>query len=234
MRRCRRNRPAFDAAGSLSMATRKSRAKALAKKPIVAKDSDPQSWLFLNPNGPSEAGLVFGVLRKQFGGRTNSAAEFARRKLQPVAPPGDAEASPWPVTAVRAEVILPQRADDILADPQTLMQAMDQAAIEREKALLIYLTLPLADVDRLHDGWERVWAFVREQFARDRQLAVLMALHSPGQVNSANPLHCHCLIVPRRLGGLGLAHGAYDEELIRDAGQTIMEAAWAEHVATFR
>lgn len=219
------------------MATSKTpvrKAPAASNKPVVASEADPQSWLYLNPTGPSPSGLVFGVLRKHYGGRLNSAAEFGWRKAHPVRPAGDLGASPWIVTAERLEVILPESADDGLADPELLLRQMDACAIDQEKALLVYLTLPLGDAERIHAGWEMARAFVRERIVRDRELATVMALHSPGRIGSANPLHCHCLIVPRRLTGRGLSHGPYDAELITDGGQAVVEAMWAEHLATFR
>ena len=203
-------------------------------KPVIASDADPQSWLFLNPTGPSPAGTVFGVLRKGYGGRVNSAAEFGWRKAHPILPAQLGSDAPWVVTAERLEVILPDCADDGLADPELLLRQMDACAIDQEKGLLVYLTLPLGAAERLHFGWERCRAFARERFARDRQLATILILHSPGRVGSANPAHCHCLIVPRRLTGRGLAHGIYDAELLHDAGQALVEGMWADHLATFR
>lgn len=219
------------------MAAAKSRARKARTAPansIVTCEADPQSWLYLNPAGASPSGTVFGVLRKTYGGRQNSAVEFGWRKAHPIAPAGSPGVSPWIVTAERIEVILPAGADDMLADPELLLRQMDAHAVDHEKALLVYLTLPLPDVDRLHVGWERCRAFVREHFARDRQLATVLVLHAPGRVGSSNPLHCHCLIVPRHITGLGLAHGAYDSDLLNDGGQAIVEAMWAEHLTSFR
>lgn len=215
------------------MATR-SRRKPAAKAPITASDADPQSWLYLNPAGSCASGLVFGVLRKTYGGRINTALEFGWRKAHPVPPVGVADPSRWQPTAERVEVLLPTGADDALADPARLLGLMDECAVPHEKALLVYLTLPLIEADRIHTGWERARAFVRERFARDRGLAAMLVLHAPGRAGSSNPLHAHVLIVPRAAGGLGIAHGPYHEELVHDGGQAIVETMWAEHVATFR
>lgn len=196
------------------------------------KDStNPQNWLFLNPEGPTASGLVFGVLRKTYAGRTNSAVEFAYRKCHVGRRGASVDPMIWAPTCEQHEVLLPGRGDDALADPRLLLEQMDACAIEREKALLVYLTLPLSDVDRLHLGWERARSFVREHLARARDLATLLVLHTPGRVGSANPFHAHALVVPRRLTGLGLSQGVYDEELIHDGGQGIMDALWCDHVA---
>lgn len=213
-------------------APRKPRAKRASRpapakpKPIAPNDADPQSWLYLNPNGASESGIVFGVLRKSYGGRTNSAVEFGRRKLQPVAPPGDAEVSPWPVTAERVDIVLPPDAPDTLADPQVLLEAMDQAAID--KPLLAYVTLPFPNTTRLHQAWECARGFARR--LAERQLACLLILHAPGRVGSPNPVHAHLLIAPRTIGPLGMEHGTYDHDLVHDSGQAIIEKLWAEHL----
>jgi len=197
-------------------------------------DADPQSWLYLNPAGPSLAGTVFAVLRKAYAGRVNSALEFGYRKANLGVVPAAADFTVWSPNVERVEVLLPAGADDHLVDPATLLAQMDRHAVDREKALLIYLTLPLGDVDRVHLGWERARGFLRERFARDRQLASVLILHAPATINAAFPLHAHALIVPRKITGLGIRHGLYDEELIYDGGQPIVEAMWADHVARFR
>ncbi|WP_294280675.1 hypothetical protein [uncultured Sphingomonas sp.] len=213
------------------MAARKPRK--LPVKPTPT-DADPQSWLYLNPSGPSPAGTVFAVLRRAYAGRVNSALEFGYRKahLGPVVAGTDLSA--WSPNVERIEVLLPAGADDSLADPATLLGQMDAHAVEREKALLTYLTLPLGDVERVHIGWERARAFLRDRFARDRQLASVLILHAPGTINAAFPLHAHALIVPRRLTGLGIRQGLYDEDMIHDRGQAIVEAMWADHLASSR
>lgn len=218
------------------MAARKNRSapKKALPKPIVTDPDNAQTWLYLNPTGPNLSGLVYGVLRTNYADRTNTATAFGAKKCLPVAPDPDAPPSKWPVTAERVEVILPPLADDRLADPATLLHEMDASTLPQQKALLTYLTLPLPDASRLHHGWERCRAFVRQHIAIDRQLAAMLVLHSPGRVNSANALHCHVLIVPRRLSGLPLAHGAYDEELTHDRGQALIEQLWVDHIAAFR
>lgn len=216
---------------------RRNAASTSSAKPTLAtlpNDADPQSWLYLNPAGPVEGGLVFGVLRKTYAGRTNTAVEFGWRKAHPIKPASGLDLKTWLPTSERVEVLLPAGADDALLDPVRLLTLMDACAVAHEKALLVYLTLPLGDVGRVHEGWERARAFARERFARDRGLAVMLALHAPGRIGSVHPLHAHALIVPRAAGKLGLAYGAYDEELIHDRGQAIVEAMWRDHIQTWR
>ena len=213
---------------------RQPKASAPSPKPIVANEADPQSWLYLNPAGPSPSGLVFAVLRKSYAGRTNRSLEFGWRKCHVGHNIAEADVRAWSPNVERVEVILPPDAEDSLSDPATLLARMDACAIDREKALLIYLTLPLGDVDRVHAGWERARSFAC-RLARDRGLASVVSLHAPGRIAAPFPLHAHCMLMARRADATGgLAYGLYDEELIRDSGQAVIEALWAEHLASFR
>lgn len=176
--------------------------KRATKASITTSDADPQSWLYLL--SPVDNGsLTFGVLRRHYADRTNTAAEFARRKLQPVAPRGDATAAPWPITAERADVLLPPHAPDAYSDPKTLFEAMDRSAVPHQPALLTYVTVPLVGHERLHLGWEQVRSFAHT-LAITREVAVCAVLHVPGRVGSSNAPHVHLLIVPRRIGPYGL------------------------------
>lgn len=213
------------------MATRKPRragtAPSVASKATATADpADPNSWLFLNPAGPSAAGTTFGVLRKSYGGRNNTASEFGWRKAHVGRAFMGKDRSTWSPNVERVEVILPSGAEDGLADPSALLAAMDASAIEREKALLVSITVPLGDVDRIHVGWERARSFAR-RFADERRLASILVLHAPGLIGEPFPLHAHVLLIPRVLTGLGLRHGCYDQELVHDGGQAIVEAMWA-------
>ena len=213
------------------MAANQSRRRKQPAASVTAHDTDPLGWLFTNPGGPSETGLTFGVLRKVYGGRENSALEFGWRKCHVGRQSDKADLAVWSHNIERMEVILPPRADDMLADPGLLLGQMDATAAEREKALLVYVTLPLADVERVHVGWERARGFAR-RIAQERDLASLLALHAPGRVNAPFGLHAHCLIVPRQIGGLGIRHGLYDEDLIHDGGQAVIEGLWKDQLAT--
>lgn len=193
---------------------------------------DPLTWLYLNPSSPgfeAEPGFSYGVLRRQYRGRHNSAAEFCRRKLQPVPPVGDPSAVPWVLTAARAEVLLPSDADDRFADPRQLFTAVDENALDVEPALLTYMTMAFPRVQRLHHAWEAAREFAMDRFARARGLPVVVILHAPFMAGSSNSVHCHLLIAPRALTGLGL--GAYEKALCCDAGQMIVHDEWLAHRA---
>lgn len=199
-------------------------------KAIVTDLGDPLTWLYTNPLGASGSGLIFGVLRRSYGDRTNSAAEFGRRKMQPILPVGDPLSSPWRTTAERIDVVLPLGTDDGLADAESILTGMDEHAVAHEKALLVYLTLPFRKGDRLHEGWERCRDFAR-QIARERGLASVLVLHSPGSAGAPHPPHCHLLVIPRTTR-LGLRFGVYDDELTCDQGQAVIEAMWQRHIAS--
>ncbi|MGZ0071772.1 hypothetical protein ACT9ST_08715 [Sphingobium limneticum] len=174
--------------------------------------------------------IVFGVLRRTYADRLNNAAEFGRRKMQPIAPAGDPLSSPWRTTAERIDVVLPPGTDDSLVDAETILTRMDEHAVAHEKALLVYLTLPFENDDRLHMGWERCRDFAR-LIARERGLASVLVLHAPGSIGAPHPPHCHLLIVPRTTR-FGLRYGVYDDELTCDSGQTVIDEMWRRHIAS--
>lgn len=206
------------------------KSKVLAKKPAPKKTSqkDPLTWLYLNPDKASN-GFVFGVLRKTFRGRTNSAHEFGFRKCHLGSTFVGADRSAWNPNAEKVEVILPAKADDVLSDPDVLLHQVDEFASPNEAGLLTYLTLPLGDVERIHIGWERARSYA-VKLANLRNVASIVILHSPGSIGAAFPLHAHVLIVPRVfLNGFGLRHGAFDREILCDEGQAVLHGLWEDH-----
>ncbi len=210
------------------MAATKSKPRAKkASSPSKPDEKDPLSWLYLNPEKSSN-GVVFGVLRKTFRGRTNTAHEFGFRKAHLGPTFLSADRTNWAPNSEKVEVILPARADDMLSDPDLLLRTVDACAPPNEAGLLTYLTLPLSDADRLHVAWERARSF-SVKLAAERDIASIVILHSPGSVGAAFPLHAHLLIVPRALNGLGLRHAPFDSELLRDEGQGILSELWDKH-----
>jgi hypothetical protein len=190
-------------------------------------EKDPLSWLYLNPEKSSN-GVVFGVLRKSFRGRSNTAHEFGFRKCHLGSAFVNADRSIWAPNAEKVEVILPSRADDMLSDPDLLLRQADAFACPNEAGLLTYLTLPLGDAERLHLGWERARSFA-VRLAYERDVASIVILHSPGSIGSAFPLHSHLCVIPRVHNGHGIAHGPLDSELLRDEGQGILSSMWDDH-----
>ena len=188
-------------------------------KPIAATDPNhPESWLYLL----SENTLTFGVLRSTFKDRTNSAVEFGRRKLQPVPPPPP---EPDAITAERVDVILPEGAEDQFARPLPFLKGCDEMQVN--PGILVYLTIPTPDVNRMHHAWEKGRAFARI-LGDERGLATLLIQHAPGRISSPNQPHLHFLVCPRKTAKAGLVFGALDNELLYNDGARVLAERWAE------
>lgn len=185
--------------------------------------ANPHSWLDLNPDPRHVAdNFLFGVLERDHNGRSNSAAEFATAKLQPVRPANSCS----PITAERAEAVLPVDADDRFADPFVLADEIDRAAVPGKPALLAYVTLYFPDVTRLHRTWSQARSFA-ELLARRHEVATTVILHAPYRSGSSNPVHAHLLIAPRTLNALGF--GRYEHLFCFARGQKALAELWAEH-----
>jgi hypothetical protein len=200
----------------------KPKSKAKSKTRAATDPNHPESWLYLL----SENTLTFGVLRSTFKDRTNSAVEFGRRKLQPVQPP---PTEPDAITAERVDVILPEGAEDQFATSLPFLEGCDEMQVN--PAILVYLTIPTPDVDRMHHAWEEGRAFARI-LADERGLATLLIQHAPGRISSPNQPHLHLLICPRRTAKAGLRYGGLDNELLYNDGARVLVERWAEFTET--
>ena len=184
----------------------------------VTDPDRPESWLYLLKAGA----LTFGVLRSTFKDRTNRAVEFGRRKLQPVPPP---QSDPDAITAERADVILPQGAEDQFATPLSFLEGCD--AMQVNSNILVYLTIPTPDACRMHHAWETGRAFAK-MLADERGVATLLIQHAPGRVSCSNDPHLHLIICPRQASKAGLAYGGLDRELVYNDGACILAELWAD------
>ena len=193
--------------------------KSVAVKPQTSTKSDPgrpENWLYLL----NRDALTFGVLRKRYNDRDNSACEFGTSKLRPVSPAAAGQA----ITAARADVVLPHHAEDALANPFAFLAGCDELTLD--PAILVYLSIAFPEAVRLHHAWEQARRFAR-MLADDRNLASLVVLHAPGLVSSPNPPHVHLLNCPRTGSSpLGLKFGGLDRELICDKGADILDKCW--------
>lgn len=171
-------------------------------------------YLFLNPLG-SYPNFTFGVLRRQYNGKTNSAAEFARLKLHPVSMP--AASAPFAPTAARWECLIPPGAGDEYLDPERLFESYDANALPFRTGLLAYITFRFPHLDRLHAAFEQVRAYARAKLVLERQLPVLAIQHAPHLVGSPNAHHVHLLVLARTFCGLGW--GTANDLLTSDEGQ---------------
>ncbi|KKI18933.1 hypothetical protein XM50_11720 [Sphingomonas sp. Ag1] len=163
----------------------------------VRHENQPHTHLNLlgEPPGTKGPRCLTGTLRPMHQGCHNSAAAFVRTKLNPVA--GSAP-DDWTIRAHRAEVILPRHADDSLADPRTLFNAIDTEHPDRGAALLAYITLTWQP-ERLHLQWA-VGRQLAIELADAHDVALLLVQHVPGQAGRGNDPHLHLAIAgPRRI-----------------------------------
>ena len=147
--------------------------------------ANPHTWmpLFGDPPGTGPK-VMYGCLRPQFRGFTNSAAKFAATKMTVGAPAGT---PPWTLTAARAEVLLPPQADDRMSDPRTLMETVDAELPANAKALLGYLTITF-ETNRLHAAWEEVRRFLRISVVDVFSTGALIIQHAPHRAGVRIPI----------------------------------------------
>ncbi len=162
---------------------------------------NPHSWLPLIGDPPGTQGLriLYGVLRPEYRGVANLAADFGRLKLQPVPPPPDA---PGAVTAARAEVLLPNDADDRFACADVFLAAHDAERPAAKAVLLAYVTITYP-TSRLHVQYEAVRQ-IMQGIVRAHGVAILLVQHAPHRAANAKAPHIHALI-GRRITSLGLS-----------------------------
>lgn len=197
----------------------------------VPDPANPHSWLVLIGDDADRDAtrVMYGCLRPSFRGHRNSAAAFAAAKVTVGAPP---DTPPWTLTAARAEVLLPPRADDRLSDPRVLMETIDAELPVKAKALLAYFTFTFPTT-RLHEQYELVRDFTRKLIVDPFEVAALLVQHAPHRAGSASPPHVHVLIAgPRRLTPLGF--GEWVMPLATDKAHALVGNAFSEFQADRR
>ncbi|MEN2786754.1 hypothetical protein ACFOKI_01355 [Sphingomonas qilianensis] len=189
---------------------------------------NPHSWLVLVGDSPDREGtrILYGVLRPTFRGWGNTAAAFAKAKVQPVPDKGG---DPWAMTATRCEVLLPGDSDDRLLSPQALMETHDQEQPPGKPVILTYVTITFPTA-RLHQQYELVRAFAMSALVRAYGVGVLMVQHAPHRAASSNLPHVH-LLIGRVVGSLGLKE--YVPILCGDKGRDVIVAAFREFEASW-
>ena len=123
------------------------------------------------------------------------------------------------------DVILPEGAEDQFARPLPFLKGCDEMQVN--PGILVYLTIPTPDVNRMHHAWEKGRAFARI-LADERGLATLLIQHAPGRISSPNQPHLHLLICPRKTAKAGLRYGGLDNELLYNDGARVLVERWAE------
>ena len=84
------------------------------------------------------------------------------------------------------------------------------------------ITLRFPNPDRLHRAWEDVRAFAIERLCRERNVAVIAAMHLPVEIGSTNPPHIHLMSPARELQCFGF--GPFVRPFSADAGKEMIAA----------
>jgi len=170
--------------------------------------------LFLNPVGKM-TDFDYGVLRSEFHRRKNSTVAYAEGKLR---------------LCARSEVLLPQDAHDLFADPGELWRSFEAARLPDQRDLATCVTLYLPQARTLHAAYEEVRAYARAEFAVARGLPTLLVMHAPGHAGSGNDVHAHLMVAARRLRAWGWGEFS---DLCRDRAQGELHKAWLTHRASW-
>jgi hypothetical protein len=193
--------------------------------------SEAVDMLFLDPDGPME-NFSFGILRRELRGKPNDLVAFAQAKLQPVRPtvvPDDAD---WPVTAAAWSLLLAPGVPDEQARPAILFPRYRDELLEREKAMLVTVTLRFPDTGFRHEMMEEARSFAVDRLVRARRLSTLVVLHVPGAAGSANMPHVHLVALAREHHGWGF--GPYVRPVTSRGAQTLLFEEWQAHRENWR
>lgn len=171
---------------------------------------------------PHHPDVSFAVLRRHYArpgtdAHVNDSRVFASRKLHPINRPLTLDDHR---PEVRHEVLLPDDAEDRLADPKLLFEDYEANQVPNQSDLVTHVKLS-PKVRRLHHLYEDCRQFAMQQFVRAESMAVLMIMHVP----QLSPPHVHLLIPTRRLGPTGWVD--FVQVLARDSGCLRVSAAWA-------
>lgn len=161
--------------------------------------------------------VTFAVLRRNYLRHRNDARVYASNKLHPINPPLTlADHRP----EVPYQMLLPDDAEDRLADPKLLFDDYEEKQVPNQSDLVTHVKLS-PRVRRLHHLFEDCRQFAMQEFVRKESLAVLLIMHVP----QLSPPHVHLLIPTRRLTPTGWSDFA--QELARDGGCKRVSEAWA-------
>lgn len=161
--------------------------------------------------------VAFAVLRRNYLGHRNDARVYASNKLHPINPPLTLDDYR---PEVPYQVLLPDDAEDRLADPKLLFDDYEDKQVPNQSDLVTHVKLS-PRVRRLHHLFEDCRQFAMQEFVRKESLAVLLIMHVP----QLSPPHVHLLIPTRRLTPTGWSD--FVQELARDGGCKRVSEAWA-------
>jgi len=192
---------------------------------VMKKFPAPGDLDFVPVPGGDAPDFVFGVVRRQIkDGTVRTVPTSVLKRLCPGQKVDVAGA--WMPSCYRWDVLLPPRASDEFLDPKTLCEKYEEQACKNLKDLLVMMTFRLPNPDRLHLAWENMRAFALERLCRERNVAVIAALHLPVEVGSTNPPHIHLMAMARELQCYGF--GPFVRPFSADAGKAMIAAEWAD------
>lgn len=175
--------------------------------------------------GGDDPNFIFGVVRRQIkDGPIQTVPASVLRRLCP-GRKADV-AAPWAPNCYRWDVLLPPHASDEFLDPKRLCEKYEEQACNNLKDLFVMITLRFPNPDRLHRTWEDVREFACDRLCRERNVAVIAAMHLPVEVGSTNPPHIHLMAMARELQCFGF--GPFVRPFSADAGKAMIAAEWAD------
>lgn len=192
---------------------------------VMKKFPVPGDLDFVPVPGGDDPDFIFGVVRRQI--KDGPVRTVPASVIKRLCPGQKVEISaPWAPTCLRWDVLLPSHANDEFLDPKRLCEKYEEQACNKLKDLLVMITLRFPNPDRLHRAWEDVRAFALERLCRERNVAVIAAMHLPVTVGSTNPPHIHLMAPARELQCYGF--GPFVRPFSADAGKAMIAAEWSE------
>ncbi len=180
---------------------------------------------FVPVPGGHDPNFIFGVVRRQI--KDGPVRTVPASVLKRLCPGQKVDVTgPWQPSCYRWDILLPPHASDEFLDAQRLCEKYEEQACNNLKDLLVMMTFRLPNPDRLHLTWEEIRAFAVERLCRDRNVAVIAAMHLPVEVGSTNPPHIHLMAMARELQCFGF--GPFVRPFAADAGKAMIGAEWAD------
>lgn len=198
---------------------------------VMKKFPAPGDLDFVPVPGGEDPDLVFGVIRRQI--KDVPVRTVPTSVLKRLCPGQKVDATaPWVPSCYRWDVLLPPHASDEFRDPKRLCEKYEEQACNNLKDLVVMITLRFPNPDRLHSAWENARSFALERLCRERNVAVIAAMHLPVQVGSTNPPHIHLMSLARELQCFGF--GPFVRPFSADAGKAMIAPEWADFTAAVK
>lgn len=204
----------------LMVAAKKTR-KPLAPAPAVAVAQAPVPLKAFYDGGGQHP--EFGFARFYFASPGQPRESIVAKILKKRRPAG-AEATDD--TAAKVEALVTRDAPQDYADPDFLVRRYEEKLSSEETTAYAQVTLRFdGDILNLHHPWEVARSWLRSYYVdHDRGVPVVAILHAPHLAGSDNLVHCHAILLPKRLTRFGW--GSMQRELTSDEGHRDAFASW--------